>query len=112
MTGAPKLRSMEILDRLEPRPRGIYSGSLGYLSADGRAELDIVIRTAICTPTSTTLGIGGAIVALSDPRAEFDEIVLKAQGIIRAVLAWQQRTYDPGLVRIVGQETASARMEP
>ena len=108
MTGAPKLRSMEILDRLEPGPRGIYSGSLGYLSADGRAELDIVIRTAVCTPEATTIGIGGAITALSDPRAEYDEIILKAQGLLRALCAWQRRTYDPALVVVAGP---SAKME-
>jgi para-aminobenzoate synthetase len=102
MTGAPKLRSMEILDRLEPRPRGVYSGSLGYLSADGRADLNIVIRTAVCTPEATTLGIGGAITALSDPRGEFDEIVLKAQGLVRALLAQQGRTYHPDLIDVRG----------
>ncbi|MDB5071555.1 MAG: p-aminobenzoic acid synthase [Candidatus Eremiobacteraeota bacterium] len=104
MTGAPKLRSMEIIDRLERGPRGIYSGSIGFLSANGCADLNIVIRTAIVTPARTVVGIGGAIVALSDPQAEFDEIVLKAQGILRALLAWQGRPFEPGAYAIEGAQ--------
>jgi aminodeoxychorismate synthase component I len=83
MTGAPKIRTMELLDELEWSARGVYSGALGYLTIDGRADLSVVIRTAVMTPESTVVGAGGAIVLDSDPVAEYDEMVLKATATIR-----------------------------
>lgn len=79
MTGAPKRRSMEILDALEQEPRGIYSGVLGWVSLDGRADLSVVIRTLVLDEHSASFGVGGAITLLSDPEAEYDETLLKAR---------------------------------
>jgi para-aminobenzoate synthetase len=85
MTGAPKLRTMRIIDALESGPRGIYSGALGYFSLNGTADLAMVIRTLVLTPDEVSFGVGGAITALSDDVAEFEETIIKA-GAITSVL--------------------------
>ncbi|TDB78460.1 aminodeoxychorismate synthase component I [Micromonospora sp. KC723] len=87
MTGAPKVRTMEIIDRLEEGPRGVYSGSLGWFSLSGAADLSIVIRTLVSTPDGVSFGVGGAIVSLSDPDEEFQETAIKSRAMINALVA-------------------------
>lgn len=85
MTGAPKVRTMEMLERLEQGPRGIYSGTIGFLSYSGVTRLNIVIRTAVIRPGLFTVGTGGAIVALSDPDEELDETFIKLEALVGAL---------------------------
>jgi len=85
MTGAPKKRSMEIIDRLEAGPRGIYSGSIGFFGLNGSADLSIVIRTIVVTPEDVTVGVGGAIIDLSDPEKELEEMILKSKALVKAL---------------------------
>lgn len=86
MTGAPKLRTVEILEALEQQPRGIYSGCLGYFSLTGAADFSVVIRTCVFAREGDLLnisvGAGGALVALSDPIDEYNEMLLKLNSVL------------------------------
>ncbi|MCS0499230.1 anthranilate synthase component I family protein [Protaetiibacter mangrovi] len=85
MTGAPKLRAIEVLDGLEARPRGPYAGAFGYLAADGSADLAMTIRTIVIDADGASVGTGGGITALSDPDAELAEARLKAAALLGAL---------------------------
>jgi para-aminobenzoate synthetase component 1 len=85
MTGAPKIEAMSIIDSLEPVQRGIYSGSIGYLDFAGNADLSIVIRTILVKNRVAYLQVGGAIVADSDPEAEYRETLDKARALVQAL---------------------------
>lgn len=83
MTGAPKPSTMQIIEGLEGRARGVYSGALGFVSADGSANLSIVIRTLVAHDEGTvTLAAGGAVVADSDPAAEYEEMLTKLRAAL------------------------------
>jgi para-aminobenzoate synthetase len=78
MTGAPKRRTMEIIDELEGAPRGVYSGAIGWFGAGGACDLSVAIRTIVVAAGKATIGAGGAIVVDSDPDEEIAEMLLKA----------------------------------
>ena len=85
ITGGPKVRAMEIITELERVARGPYCGSVFYCSLDGRADSSILIRTLVERRGWLSCGVGGGIVAQSDPAAEYDETLHKAAGMLRAL---------------------------
>ncbi len=85
ITGAPKVRAMEIIAELEPTVRGPYCGSLFYVGYDGSCDSSILIRTFVCRHGWIACGVGGGIVADSDPAAEYEETLHKAAGMLRAL---------------------------
>jgi len=88
MTGAPKLRTVELLEGLEGRARGVYSGAIGYFGLGGGCDLSVTIRTVVLDGERASVGAGGAIVLQSDPEREYEEMLLKAAAPLRAI--------DPG----------------
>jgi len=85
ITGAPKVRAIEIIDELEPTVRGVYTGAIGYISAHGRMDLNIAIRTITLADGVAHLHVGGAIVHDSEPEQEYAETLHKARGMARAL---------------------------
>jgi anthranilate synthase component 1 len=84
LSGAPKIRAMEIIDELEKEKRGIYAGAVGYFAANGSMDTCIVLRTAILKDGVMYVQAGGGVVADSDPEAEFQETVNKAKALMAA----------------------------
>ncbi len=85
ITGAPKVRAMQIIDELEPTARSVYTGAVGFLGFDGAMDLSIAIRTILAAQGKVWLQAGGGIVADSRPEAEFDETTQKAQALLEAL---------------------------
>jgi para-aminobenzoate synthetase component 1 len=85
ITGAPKIRAMEIIDELEPVTRGPYTGAIGYLGFNRESQLNIAIRTAVCRPGEIHFQVGAGIVADSEPEAEYEETMAKAGGFFAAL---------------------------
>jgi para-aminobenzoate synthetase component I len=91
MTGAPKQKAMEIIERLEPLRRGLYAGAIGYLDCSGDMDLSVVIRSAVIAQGRAMVQVGGGIVADSDPAEEWDETLAKGERLMR-VLAGAPRS--------------------
>ena len=85
ITGAPKIRAMELIDELEPTDRGVYTGAIGYFGFDGTMDLNIAIRTCILRNGRAYFHVGGGIVADSEPRAEYQETLDKASSWMAAL---------------------------
>jgi len=84
VSGAPKVRAMEIIDQLEPVKRGIYAGAVGYLGFHGDMDLAIALRTALIKDRVLYMQAGAGIVADSDPASEWQETMNKARAVLRA----------------------------
>jgi para-aminobenzoate synthetase component I len=95
ITGAPKIRAMEIIDELEPVTRGPYTGALGYLGFNRESQLSIIIRTAICKDHLAHFHVGAGIVADSSPAAEYEETLAKAAGFFAALQLTAQVQIEP-----------------
>jgi len=97
ITGAPKLRAMEIIDEMETAPRGLSMGAIGYFAFDGSLDLSVAIRTMVIRDGIACFNVGGGVVAESDPALEYDESLVKARALLRALRADDgQRTKDFG----------------
>ncbi len=85
ITGCPKIRAMEIIDEIEPHTRGVYTGSIGYISFHHTLDLSIAIRTAVAYQNRLTLSVGGGIVFDSDPSLEYEETLHKGKSFIKLI---------------------------
>ena len=103
ITGAPKIRAMEILEELEPVRRGPYTGALGWIGPDGAMQTSIIIRTFVADGRRLTLHVGGGITYRSDPAAEWDETVAKARGPLSAIGGVEAPMSGPRFAWVDGQ---------
>jgi para-aminobenzoate synthetase component 1 len=87
ITGAPKVRAMEIIDELEPTRRSVYTGSIGYLGFNGDLDLNIAIRTFLVKGKKAYFQVGGAVVYDSEPEAEYQETLDKARALVDSLMA-------------------------
>jgi para-aminobenzoate synthetase component 1 len=101
ITGAPKIRAMEIIDEVEDSPRGFYTGALGWIDASGDLDLNVAIRTAVAADGTLTYRVGSGIVADSDPEREHAECLLKADAFVRAL--------EPPADSTAGDDTSTVR---
>ena len=85
ITGAPKIRSMQLIEELESHNRGVYCGSIGYFGFNGNVDLSIAIRTLVTHEETLTFQVGGAVTLGSDPEAEYNETLVKGQKLIEAI---------------------------
>ena len=112
ITGAPKVRAMEIIDELEPTERSVYTGAIGYIGLDGSMMLNIAIRTLIVADGQVHLYAGGGIVADSVPEDEYDETTAKALGLCRALGQEEGETGRGGEGETESAETATRFPDP
>lgn len=99
VTGAPKIRAMEIIAELEPAPRGVYCGAIGYISVSGAMDFNIPIRTIVLQNGAATFHAGAGIVWDSEPAAEYRETLAKARTLIEALTSPRRMPRTPGRVR-------------
>ncbi|HEY0384893.1 MAG TPA: chorismate-binding protein, partial [Pyrinomonadaceae bacterium] len=85
ITGAPKIRAMQLIEAIEGAPRGLSMGAIGYFSFDGRMDLNVAIRTMVVRDRIACFNVGGGIVADSDPALEYEESLIKAIALLRAL---------------------------
>ena len=111
VSGATKIRALEIIYGLEPTVRGVYTGAIGYFSANGRIDLNVAIRTVTLSHGMAHMHVGGAIVHDSYPEAEYAETLDKARGMARALsvrLPDEQPDEQPGDRAVVRSGSASS----
>ncbi|MBI3776933.1 MAG: aminodeoxychorismate synthase component I [Gammaproteobacteria bacterium] len=114
ITGAPKIRTMEIIDQIESGPRGVYCGTIGYLGYNRIADLNVAIRSLSYDGHTARFGAGGAVTFLSDPNGEFEEVLLKAEALLRPIWHYLSQSDNPLAYSLVGdhlilEETAAAQ---
>ncbi|MBI5468871.1 MAG: aminodeoxychorismate synthase component I [Deltaproteobacteria bacterium] len=95
VTGAPKIRAMEIIDELEPSPRGVYTGAVGWMDLNGDMDMAMAIRTAVYKDGFLCLHVGGGIVADSVPEEEYEETLLKARDFLSSLGIFSEGTCEP-----------------